>query len=267
MQLENRKVLLIGASGGIGQSIARVMDTHGAQLMMVGRNEAKLAQLSQRLKGKHGSIIADINTLAGRSAVMAECQQSGVDILINAAGTLDFQFYDQQDPASVEQIISTNLLSPMLLCQQLIPLLKQRQQAVILNIGSIFGSIGHPGFAAYCASKFGLRGFTEALQRELADTAVRVLYLAPRATRTDLNSSVVSELNTALGNATDSPDRVAHELLGLLSGNKMQCYMGWPEKLFVRLNALLPRLVDNALVKKLPLIHQFAQDDLRSDET
>jgi short-subunit dehydrogenase len=172
---------------------------------------------------------------------------------------MDFQFYEQQDSRVIEQMLSTNLVSPMLLCQRLIPILKRQPEAAIVNIGSTFGSIGHPGFTAYCASKFGLRGFTEALQRELADTRIKVSYLAPRATQTELNSDAVKSLNKALGNNTDTPDQVARELMVILSSNQQQRYMGWPEKFFVRLNGLFPGIVHSALVKKLPIVRQYAE--------
>ena len=129
---------------------------------------------------------------------------------------------------------------------------------MIVNIGSIFGSIGHPGFAAYCASKFGLKGFTEALQRELHGSSIRVLYLAPRATHTDLNSMAVTALNEALGNNVDSPEQVAKALMDILASKRRQQYLGWPENLFVRLNGLFPGLVHNALVRKLHIIRHHA---------
>ena len=204
-------------------------------------------------------ISADINTAQGRDAIFEQCQKIELKFYINASGILDFQLYDQQDSRLIENMMATNLVSPMLLCQRLIPLLKKRREAAIINIGSTFGSIGHPGFTAYCASKFGLRGFTEALQRELADSTIKVCYLAPRATQTDLNSNAVSALNKALGNSTDTPEQVARELMGILSGKQRQHFMGYPETLFIYLNNLFPSLVHNALVKKLPIIRQFAQ--------
>lgn len=258
MQLKNKQALLLGASGGIGQAIAAELDKQSTRLLLVGRNEIKLQQLQQSLNGDHQLIIADINTAEGRTAVVEACQKAGLDLYISAVGVLDFSLYENQDSDRIEQMMATNLVSPMLLCQQLIPLLLKTPQAAIINIGSIFGSIGHPGFTAYCASKFGLRGFTEALQRELADTAIKVAYLAPRATRTDLNSSAVTALNKALGNATDSPQQVAGELMNILAGNRKQRYMGWPENLFVLVNSLFPGVVHNALVKKLSIIRQYA---------
>jgi short-subunit dehydrogenase len=171
---------------------------------------------------------------------------------------LDFGLYEEQPIATVEAMLQTNLVAPMLLCRQMLPLLKARPEAALVMLGSIFGSIGHPGFVAYCAGKFGLRGFTEALARELADTPVQVLYLAPRATRTALNPERVNDLNAALGNSVDDPGEVARALVELLERGSRRRYLGWPEKLFVRINALLPGIVDRALAGKLDTVRHFA---------
>jgi short-subunit dehydrogenase len=259
MDLNNKQVLLSGASGGIGWAIAERMAEAGAHLLLLGRNETKLHELKLSLPGTHKVIIADMNEPEGRHKVFQSCQQYGLDVWVNAAGVMDFQLFNQQEQAQVQQMLLTNLVSPVLLCQSLMPLLQQRQNSTIVFIGSIFGSIGHPGFSAYCASKFGLRGFVEALQRELADSGVRVVHLAPRATHTDLNSMAVTALNEALGNSVDSPEKVAQELMNILASNRKHRYMGWPENLFVRLNGLFPGLVHNALVKKLPLIRHHAK--------
>ena len=144
----------------------------------------------------------------------------------------------------------------MQLTQLFMPMLKQRSGTVI-NIGSTFGSIGYAGFSGYCASKFGLRGYTEALQRELADSEVRVLYLAPRATRTAINTPQVDALNRALGQGVDSPEQVAKALVDQLISGRKRRYLGSAENIFVRLNALLPGLVDKALGSKLQQIKQY----------
>ncbi len=259
MQLNDSRILITGASGGIGQAIAHLMDKQGAQLLLAGRNQQTLEALKAALSGDHDIVIGDQNSETGRQGIVSACQQNGLDGFINSAGVLDFNFYEQQSSTTIEQMLNTNLVSPMLLCHDLIPLLKQKKDTLIINIGSTFGSIGHPGFTAYCASKFGLRGFTEALQRELADTNVRVLYLAPRATSTGLNSNAVTQLNTALGNTVDTPEAVAKELLAMLSTQQTQRFIGWPEKLFVRINALFPKVVHSALVKKLPIIHRHTK--------
>lgn len=259
MKLQDKQVLLSGATGGIGWAIAQRLAQAGAKLLLLGRNETKLNHLQQALPGEHRVVVADLNSTSGRAEVLQRCQQTGLDVWVNAAGVLDFRLFDEQDADLVQQMLTTNLVSPILLAQSLLPLLRQRENSVIVNIGSIFGSIGHPGFAVYCASKFGLRGFTEALQRELADSGVRVLYLAPRATHTDLNSMAVTALNEALGNSVDSPHQVAQELMNLLAGSRNHHYMGWPERFFVRINGLFPGVVHQALVRKLAIIKHHAQ--------
>ncbi|MEJ8567791.1 SDR family oxidoreductase [Elongatibacter sediminis] len=259
MNVENTKALLTGASGGIGRAIANRLAQGGALLTLVGRNQETLQDLNRSLPGKHRVLVADITTQTGRAAVLEHARAQETAMLINAAGVMDFQFVEQQSSACIEQMITTNMLAPVLLCHSLIPVLRQHEQAAIVNIGSIYGSIGHPGFSAYCASKFGLRGFTEALQRELADSPIRVLYLAPRATLTDLNTRAVDDLNKALGNSVDRPEQVAEELMNVLARSRRQRFMGWPENLFVRLNGLFPGLVHNALVRKLAIIRHHAQ--------
>ena len=132
-------------------------------------------------------------------------------------------------------------------------------KVIEVNLGSTFGSIGYPGFSAYCASKFALRGFSEALRRELADTRVKVLYFAPRATRTSMNAANVVAMNDELHQAMDEPQEVAQQLLQAIRREDDEHYLGWPEKFFVRLNSLLPRVVDQALRKQLPIIQRFAR--------
>jgi short-subunit dehydrogenase len=238
---KGKQVLLTGATGGIGQAIAAELDRAGARLTLVGRNSARLAELQHRLSDRHRVIAVDINDAGQRDTLVRQCDRDG------------------QEPEAIETMVLTNLLAPMLLCRALLPALQRGGETAIVNIGSIFGSIGHPGFTAYCATKFGLRGFTEALQRELHDSNVRVSYLAPRATRTDLNSAAVTALNEALGNATDEPERVAEELMKVLGARRHQHYMGWPENLFVRLNGLFPGVVHSALARKLHIIRRHAE--------
>jgi short-subunit dehydrogenase len=259
MDCRGKQVLVTGATGGIGQAIAVELDRAGACLTLVGRNADKLSGLARRLAGAHRTIAADLDDPDQRTQVVQACRQPALDIFINTVGVMDFRLFDAQDPAMIERMVRTNLLSPMLLCQQLVPVLRRRSESAIVNIGSTFGSIGHPGFTTYCATKFGLRGFTEALQRELADSPVQVSYLAPRATRTDLNPAAVTALNDELGNATDAPERVAQEVLKGLGHYRRQSYMGWPERLFVRLNGLFPGLVHSALTRKLNIIRQHAE--------
>jgi short-subunit dehydrogenase len=148
----------------------------------------------------------------------------------------------------------------MQLTRALLPQLRAQPAAAVLNVGSVFGSIAYPGFAAYSASKFALRGYTEALRRELADSSVSVHYLAPRATRTGFNASSVERMNAELGVAMDPPETVAAAACEMLERGRPYAVLGWPERLFVRINSLLPRVVDGSLRKQLPVIRRHAAE-------
>lgn len=262
LDLRQARVLLTGATGGIGQAIAHNLAEAGAQLLLCGRDENALRTLSGTLPRlasgrEHQYVVADITDVAAQQRVALAAQAlGGITHLINNAGISQFDLVAEQDFASQ---LSINLLAPMQLCQRLLPQLQAQPAAVIVNVGSAFGSIGYPGFSGYCASKFGLRGFTEALARELAASQVQVHYFAPRATQTSINSPEVVAMNQALGNAMDEPTWVAEQLRQQLLQAQRRRFLGWPEQLFVRLNALFPSLVDSALQSKLGIITQFAK--------
>lgn len=262
MQLNNKIVVLTGATGGIGQAIAEQLAEQGARLVLAGRNNEKLEALKARLQGsdRHSLVQGDLRFTDGRLQLLEACQSLGhIDVLINNAGISQLSLFQDMTSNEIEDQVQTNLLSPMLVTKTLLSLLHKADESIILNIGSGFGSIGYPGFSSYCATKFGLRGFSEAISRELADSTIKVLYLAPRATKTNINSNHVDEMNTELGNKTDSPEWVAKAAVKQLKKTSKRVYLGFPEKLFVRVNAILPSIVDNALFKQLPIIRRFAK--------
>ncbi len=259
MQLTNKRILVTGASGGIGKALCRSLEQHNAKLIVTCHTQQMLNELKQSLGYTHQYELADISQAQGRELIIEACEQSGgIDGLINLAGIMDFNLFESQSAELISKTLEINTLAPILLCHSLLPQLKSKSESFVLNVGSIFGSIGHPGFTIYCASKAAIKGFSEALARELADTSVCVSYIAPRATNTRLNNNKVNELNKALGNKTDSPEYVAAQIVHVLEKGQSLRYLGWPEKLFVRLNAIFPSIVHKALVGKLKLIKQFA---------
>lgn len=260
MKLSECRAVITGASGGIGQALVAALLLEGAQLLLVGRQPEPLQALAKAHAGKVTVVAADICERSGREAVVAAAQRfGGINTLINAAGVNHFGLLEQHDESAIAELITLNVTATLQLTHRLLPLLRQQGRALVVNLGSTFGSIGYPGFSTYCASKFALRGFSEALRRELADTQVKVLYFAPRATQTSMNAANVVAMNDELKVAMDDPHSVALQLLAAIRREEEERYLGWPEQLFVRLNSLLPRLVDQALRKQLPIIQRFAR--------
>jgi short-subunit dehydrogenase len=263
MHLHGRTILLTGATGGIGRALALSLAEAGAQLLLVARDAVALEQLGRALPcagAPHRWLATDLTQDAAREQVQRFCADTPLSLLINNAGTSELSLLQDVQPAMVERQFALNLTAPVLLTRLLLPQLLAQDEALVLNIGSAFGSIGYPGFSVYCASKFGLRGFSEALRRELADTAVGVLHVAPRATRTALNSERVVAMNHALGNAMDDPLQVAGQILRCIErGRRGTVLLGWPERFYAVLNAVLPAVTDRALRKALPVIQRFAR--------
>ncbi|HET7202379.1 MAG TPA: SDR family oxidoreductase [Steroidobacteraceae bacterium] len=261
MKPAQTRALVTGASGGIGRALAAELHRRGAAVMLVGRDAESLRQLARSIGGATDRLacqVADVATREGRRDVADRAVEWQCNALVNNAGVGEFAFVDEQTDAGLERLFAVNALAPMQLTRALLPHLRGRPEAAILNVGSVFGSLAYPGFAAYSASKFALRGFTEALRRELADTRVTVHYLAPRSTRTGMNASAVERMNVELGVAMDPPELVAQAACDMLQRGRFEAVLGWPEKLFVRINALLPRIVDGSLRRQLPVIRRHA---------
>jgi len=256
--LQQARVVLTGATGGIGRAIARLLSPRSEWLLLAGRNRAELEALRQELgAGRTHIVCGDLCAAQTREELrVAALALGGANLLVNNAGCGDFHAFSTQEDERIRQLLETNLLSPMLLTRALLPQLQQQPAAQVINIGSIFGYIGFPGFGAYCAGKFGLRGFSQSLRRELADTSVAVRYFAPRATRTPFNADAVTAMNRELGNAEDLPEEVARAFIAFLSSSDWECKLGAKERFFVLMNQLFPALPDKAIAGQLPIIRK-----------
>jgi len=262
MQLNGARILLTGASGGLGQALAKTLAQEGASLLLVGRDQKKLAALAVDLAGGGqavATLAVDLNQPADVARLVEEATRFRADVLINNAGINAFGLFEQQDWTRVADVLETNLAAPMRLTHALLPQLQSRERAAIVNIGSTFGSLPFPGFAAYSAAKAGMKGFSQALRRELADSRVAVIYVAPRAIDTPLNTPAVVALNEKLGSQSDSPQVAARQIVAALAAGRGETYLGFPERLFAWLNGCAPALIDRALKPKLAIVKRHAR--------
>ncbi len=264
MKLQGKRVLLTGAAGGIGSALAARLAARGAALALIARDAQSLAPV---LQGLHDAgtpaypIGADLLDPAQRSRAIEQARESlgEVDVLINCAGLMSFRPFSQEDPSRLERVLQLNLVAPMLLARALLPEMLARGEGRIVNVGSTFGSIGFPWFAAYSASKFGLRGLSEALRRELDGSGVGVTYVAPRAVRTRFNSDAVYRMAKATRMQMDDPGWVADRIIAALEADARDVYLGFPESLFARLNSAMPRLLDSGLRRQSRQMAPFAR--------
>jgi short-subunit dehydrogenase len=266
MNLASARILLTGASGGLGGALAQQLAASGAALLLAGRDPERLAEIGRSLPRAqgitHSTVRADLTQPEGVAAAAGAAREFRVNVLINNAGVGGFGLYDRHDWGEIDTLLATNLTAPLRLTHALLPWLKARPQAAIVNIGSTFGSLPFAGFAAYSAAKAGLRGFSQALRRELADTSVAVVHIAPRAIDTALNSAAVVALNRDLGNPSDSVETVARQVVAALERGGGEHHLGFPERFFAWLNGVAPALIDRGLAGKLAVIKRHAQPPL-----
>ena len=264
MKLSGKRIILTGAAGGIGYRLALLLAQKGAQLALVERNAPRLEEICKEINqagGKAYAIALDLTSEGAAGAVVeaATRAMSGLDIVINNAGIMDFTLYDRQSPERIAQVINVNVIAPMLLVRAALPHFLTQNSGSIVNIGSAFGSIGFAHFATYCTSKFAMRGFSEALRRELADSQVGVTYVSPRAARTALNDELTTQMLIETKTNMDEPDYVAEQIVRAIETEAKEYFIGQPESFFARLNGLFPRLVDGGLLKNTRISRKYAQ--------
>lgn len=263
LDLRGRTIALTGASGGIGAALTAEFVAAGARVLAIGRDAARLQRVVQsHPPGAVVALAADVSEADGRADIVARARDEKVSVLVLAHAQAAFGLFESQSDEALERMVRTNLTAPMQLIRALLPTLRAQAgahaPAAVVAVGSTFGALAFPGFAGYSASKYGLRGLIEGLHREYADAPIRFQYLAPRATRTDFNSAAVVAMNRELKTAEDAPETVAAALRTAIERGTARVQLGWPEALFVRLNALLPGVIDRDLKKRLPIVRRHA---------
>ena len=236
--LERKRVVLTGAAGGIGSLVAARLRLAGAIVTGVDRVACPAC---------HASIDADLSTEQGLGDIAATLAASECDILVNLAGVQYFGPMAEQTPAALWSGYVVNLIAPAMLVRAVLPGMLARGEGRIVNIGSVFGAIPFAHFASYSSAKAGLKGLSDALRREVAGTGVAVTHIAPRAVRTSLASAKVLEFAAATGMHMDAPEAVAAHIVAATAEGIPNVVIGFPERFFVHVNALAPRLVDRAL--------------------
>ena len=258
MDLNNKVVALTGATGGLGKALAQRLSEKGCRMVLVGRQADPLRAVADNLNAEVRIVcVNDLSSSADIHRLATELRELDIDILINNAGVNTFRCFQELSETDIDDLIALNLLSPMKLTHALLSHLIGRR-GMVVNVGSAFGFIGYPGNVAYCGSKFGLRGFSEALYRENHDLGLKVIYAAPRAIDTPMNDARVVGMNKALGNKADAPLAVAASIVSQMEGEVHRQVFGFPEKLFAKINGVLPKIVDGALIKKAKAVRSWA---------
>jgi len=179
--LSGRKALVTGASGGIGEEIARLLHAQGATVGLHGTRLEKLEALANTLGERVQIFPANFSDRAEVKALgeKAEAELGGVDILVNNAGITKDGLFVRMSDEDWDGVLEVNLTAVFRLTRELTHPMMRRRFGRIVNITSVVGVTGNPGQANYCASKAGMIGFSKSLAQEIATRNVTVNCVAP----------------------------------------------------------------------------------------
>ncbi len=197
MRWRDRIAVVTGASSGIGEATALRLASEGMRLRLVARRLDRLTALRERIDASGGCAVvmdADLALESERSRVFEAVQaQGGADVLVNNAGFGWYGYFSGMSWKTAGQMLQVNVAAAVHLTSLFLPEMLKRDQAHIINVGSISGSIPSQGIAVYAASKAFLDAFTTSLWRELKGTPVRVSVVRAGAVRTEFGQSALGQ--------------------------------------------------------------------------
>ena len=216
MELQGATVLLTGASGGIGQAIARALDERGARVLLTARRTEQLERIAADLGGRPQVLPADL-TQAGDAVALAD-RAGPVDVLIANAALPASGSIDDFSTAEIDRALDVNLRAPIQLTWALLPGMTERGRGHLVYVSSLAGKVASVGSSLYSATKFGLRGFAAGLREDLHDSGVGVTVVFPGFI-SDAGMFAEAGVRLPRGVGTRKPEHVADAVVrGIESG-------------------------------------------------
>ena len=238
MDIHGARVLLTGATGGLGHAIARRLRDEGAELVLTGRRADVLAPLGEELGAR--SIVSDLGDPASLDALLADA--GPLDVLVANAALPGVGRLETTSAADIDANLDVNLRAPIMLTRALLPQLTERGRGHLVYIGSVSGIVASPGSTLYNATKFGLRGFAAALRQDLHGTGVGVSCVEPGFVR-DAGMFVDSGMEVPRGTRTVTPGQVAAAVVKAVTRDRGEIVVAPPELRFgARLGSVFPAI-------------------------
>ncbi len=243
---KDQVVIVTGGGRGIGRAAALEFACEGATLLLAGRRMDALETTAREceVSGGHAEIAAcdvardeDLQALVGRAIE----HYGKIDVLVNNAGVVSGGRLDEIPGDDIGRMVGVNVWAPIRLTQLVLPHMRAAKRGSIVNISSVAGRVGLPYYATYCASKYAMRGFSEALRREVSRDGIHVTAVYPGPTATDLMENVEVD---GLGLSVATAQQVAQAIVRGVRGKQPEVFIGISESLLSRWNDLLPWTVD-----------------------
>jgi short-subunit dehydrogenase len=256
--LDGSRILITGASQGIGRALAEAAARRGARVLVAARSESLLQELVQKVRAEGGTIRAvqaDVTSADDRRRMVEAAQEAyaGLDILINNAGIGATGHFAEVAPERLRQIMEVNFFGLTETTRAFLPLLRLGYYPAIVNISSIAGKRGIPARSEYSASKFAVQGFSEALRAELAKDGIDVIVVCPGLTQTNFSQNMIEQkarmpMDHLRGMTAD---KVAAATLRAIERGRNEVCLTLQGKLMVFVSRFLPGLADRIAARKV----------------
>jgi uncharacterized protein len=244
MELRAKNVVVTGASSGIGRATAIELARRGANVVLAARRAERLEEVAAECRAlgvRAVTVVTDVTNAADCRRLIDTA--GDVDVLVNNAGFAIFSSVAEADPNDVRAMIETNYLGAFHCTQAVLPQMLARRGGTIVNVSSITGLMGYARMSAYCASKFALTGFTEALRDEVIGSGVRVAMVCPGTTETEF--FLKAERNTMPGASrllpSVRPERVARAVCDAAEDGRYRRILPALAAIYMRFKEFCPR--------------------------
>ncbi len=256
-QAQDAVAIVTGASSGIGRELCKLLLARGAMVVATARRVERLEQLKcefvdneNRFRFVAGDI-ADPN-LRLRLIELVSSAEGRLDLLVNNAGVGAIGPFITASPERLRRIMEVNFFAPVELSRLAFPLLCRGRSPVLCNISSVLGHRAVPDKSEYCASKFALHGWSDALRAEWKRHGIQVSLISPSTTRSEFFASAIDTSSEVVTNRIGSwtAEKVARAALATIKARRSEAILSWGGKALVYADRLAPPLMNFALEKK-----------------
>lgn len=269
---EYRTVIVTGASRGVGVYIAKALATEGMNVVLAARNTHDLNNVANEIKASGGRVVAVPTDVTDRNALetlvsTAEAEFGTIDVLVNNAAQDSVQFFQQESPDVIKQLLAVNLTAPIVLTRLVLPGMLMRRRGHIVNIASLAAKLPFPSDVMYAASKAGLAHFTSSLRAECQGTGVSAsVILAGQFTDIGVSAQALKETGVRKPKSvpTSPPETAGQAVIQALEKDLAEIAIPGPALLFTRIPPLgtlfLERTGVAAMLKEIATIRGQAKD-------
>jgi short-subunit dehydrogenase len=257
-QLQGTRILITGASQGIGKALAELAAARGARVLAAARSTELLDELAERVRAAGHTlevVRADITSPEDRQRMADAAVErfGGLDVLVNNAGIGATGHFAEAAPDRLRQIMEVNFFGLTETTRVCLPLLRKGNRPALVNISSIAGKRGIPARSEYSASKFAVEGFSEALRPELAKDGVDVIVVCPGLTQTNFSKNMLEQkAKMAMDHMRGmTSEEVAAATLRALERGQRQIHLTLQGKLMVFVSRFFPRIADRIAANKV----------------